>query len=205
MSCENGNDDGSHDHAGIFAQIIFAVLRHVTRVFGRPTGGLYPDYAVAEFAADARRRVRRRTLVLQAPDNKADSVKSATPCGFKCRENIRKVASSFGCQVPNALSPLGVWSALFGSKWKALRRDCSKPLSWLRFGAVRKKAYGSGRFDGFFKTPGCAVGVIVGVIMLCNRSGYLWSDITPPITGLVGHSPDAATLQTMSLYRVLQM
>jgi len=37
-----------------------------------------PDYAVAEFAEDARRRVRRRTLVLQAPDNKTDSVKSAT-------------------------------------------------------------------------------------------------------------------------------
>ena len=42
------------------------------------------DYAVAAFAEDVRRRVRRRTLVLQAPDNKADSVKSATPCGFKC-------------------------------------------------------------------------------------------------------------------------
>ena len=42
------------------------------------------DYAVAAFAEDVRRRVRRRTLVLQAPDNKADSVKSATPYGFKC-------------------------------------------------------------------------------------------------------------------------
>ena len=52
-----------------------------------------PDYAVAEFAEDARRRVRRRTfLVLQAPDNKADPVKSATPCGFKCRKNISKVS-----------------------------------------------------------------------------------------------------------------
>ncbi|MCD4754698.1 MAG: phage integrase N-terminal SAM-like domain-containing protein [Deltaproteobacteria bacterium] len=40
---------------------------------------LNPDYAVAEFAEDARRRMRRRTLVLQAPDNKANSVKSATP------------------------------------------------------------------------------------------------------------------------------
>jgi hypothetical protein len=48
---------------------------------------LNPDYAIAEFAEDARRRVRRRTLVLQAPDNKADSVKSATPCGFKCQKN----------------------------------------------------------------------------------------------------------------------
>ena len=34
-----------------------------------------PDYAVAKFAKDARRRVRRCSLVLQAPDNKADSVK----------------------------------------------------------------------------------------------------------------------------------
>jgi hypothetical protein len=31
---------------------------------------LNPDYAVAEFAEDARRRMR--TLVLQAPGNKAD-------------------------------------------------------------------------------------------------------------------------------------
>jgi len=37
-----------------------------------------PDYAVAEFAKDASRRVRRRTLVLQTPENKADSLKSAT-------------------------------------------------------------------------------------------------------------------------------
>jgi len=44
---------------------------------------LNPNYAVAKFAEDARRRVLRRTLVLQAPDNKADSVKSATPGGFK--------------------------------------------------------------------------------------------------------------------------
>jgi len=48
------------------------------------------DYAVAEFAEDVRRRVRRRTLVLQAPDNKADSVKSATLCGFKCRKKYIK-------------------------------------------------------------------------------------------------------------------
>ena len=54
-----------------------------------------PDYAVAEFAEDARRRVRRRTLVLQAPDNKTNSVKSATPCGFKCRKNISKISFTF--------------------------------------------------------------------------------------------------------------
>ena len=54
-----------------------------------------PDYAVAEFAEDARRRVRRRTLVLQVPDNKANSVKSATPCGFKCRKNISKISFTF--------------------------------------------------------------------------------------------------------------
>jgi len=58
------------------------------------------DYAVAEFAEDVRRRVRRRTLVLQAPDNKADSVKSATLCGFKCRKNIyQKSASPFGWKI----------------------------------------------------------------------------------------------------------
>jgi glycosyltransferase involved in cell wall biosynthesis len=55
-----------------------------------------PDYAVAEFAEDVRRRVRRRTLVLQARDNKADWVKSATPCGFRCRKNISKISSTFG-------------------------------------------------------------------------------------------------------------
>jgi len=57
---------------------------------------LFEYYAVAKFAEDARRRVRRRTLVLQVHDNKADSVKSATPCGFKCRKNISKSASPFG-------------------------------------------------------------------------------------------------------------
>jgi hypothetical protein len=59
------------------------------------TAPLIPDYAVAEFAEDARRRVRRRTLVLQVPDNKANSVKSATPCGFKCRKNISKISFTF--------------------------------------------------------------------------------------------------------------
>jgi len=54
-----------------------------------------PDYSVAEFAKDARRRVRRRNLVLQTPENKADSVKSATPCGFKYRKNISKIRSTF--------------------------------------------------------------------------------------------------------------
>jgi hypothetical protein len=39
--------------------------------------------------------VRRRTLVRRAPDNKADSVKSATPCGFKCRKNISKNSFTF--------------------------------------------------------------------------------------------------------------
>ena len=45
-----------------------------------------PDYAVAEFDENARQRVRRRTLVLEASENKADSVKSATPRGFKYRK-----------------------------------------------------------------------------------------------------------------------
>ncbi len=43
-----------------------------------------PDYAARKFAEDARRRARRRTLVLQVPDKKADSVKLRAPCGFKC-------------------------------------------------------------------------------------------------------------------------
>jgi hypothetical protein len=44
-----------------------------------------PDYAARKFAEDARRRIRRRTLVLQVSDNKADSAKLRAPCGFKCR------------------------------------------------------------------------------------------------------------------------
>jgi len=55
----------------------------VQRIDRRTEIAYNPDYAVAEFAKDARRRVRRRTLVLQVSENKADSVKSATPCGFK--------------------------------------------------------------------------------------------------------------------------
>ena len=44
-----------------------------------------PNYAAAKFAKDARRKARRRTLVLQVSDNEADLVKLAAPCGFKCR------------------------------------------------------------------------------------------------------------------------
>jgi hypothetical protein len=54
-----------------------------------------PDYAVAEFAEDSRWRVRRRTLVLQSHDNKADSVKSATSYGFKCRKKHIKISFTF--------------------------------------------------------------------------------------------------------------
>ncbi len=43
-----------------------------------------PDYAARKFAKDVRQRARRRTFVLQVPDNKADSVKLRAPCGFKC-------------------------------------------------------------------------------------------------------------------------
>ncbi|WP_067616365.1 hypothetical protein [Dissulfuribacter thermophilus] len=43
-----------------------------------------PDYAARKFAEDARRRARRRTLVLQVPDNKETSVRLRAPCGFKC-------------------------------------------------------------------------------------------------------------------------
>jgi hypothetical protein len=64
-------------------------------IWSYPVQCIIPDYAVAEFAEDARRRVRRRTLVLQVPDNKANSVKSATPCGFKCRKNISKNSFTF--------------------------------------------------------------------------------------------------------------
>jgi len=62
----------------------------VQRLYGIDIHHFNSDYAVAEFAEDVRRRVRRRTLVLQAPDNKADSVKSATLCGFKCRKKYIK-------------------------------------------------------------------------------------------------------------------
>jgi len=46
---------------------------------------LNPNYAAAKFAKDARRKARGRTFVLQVPDNKADLVKLAAPCGFKYR------------------------------------------------------------------------------------------------------------------------
>jgi len=46
---------------------------------------IIPNYAAAKFAKDARRKARRRTFVLQVPDNKADLVKLAAPCGFKYR------------------------------------------------------------------------------------------------------------------------
>ncbi len=46
---------------------------------------IIPYYAAAKFAKDVRRKARRRTLVLQVPDNKADLVKLTAPCGFKCR------------------------------------------------------------------------------------------------------------------------
>ncbi|PXF52991.1 MAG: hypothetical protein C4B57_10365 [Deltaproteobacteria bacterium] len=53
-----------------------------TRITIRP---IIPNYAAAKFAKDARRKARRRTFVLQVPDNKADLVKLAAPCDFKYR------------------------------------------------------------------------------------------------------------------------
>ncbi|MBW1741769.1 MAG: hypothetical protein JRJ42_11710, partial [Deltaproteobacteria bacterium] len=40
-----------------------------------PCDQFNPNYAAAKFAKDARRKARRRTFVLQVPDNKADLVK----------------------------------------------------------------------------------------------------------------------------------
>ena len=54
-----------------------------------------PYYAAAKFAKDARRKARRRTLVLQVPDNKADLVKLAAPCGFKGRNGIASWVTFF--------------------------------------------------------------------------------------------------------------
>jgi len=55
-----------------------------------------PDYAARKFAdEDARRRARRRTLVLQVFDNKADSVKLRAPCGFKCLRIYHELNSPF--------------------------------------------------------------------------------------------------------------
>ena len=50
-----------------------------------------PNCKRLQGAADARRRVRRRTLVLQAPDNKADAVRCERlqPTGFRTQERLR--------------------------------------------------------------------------------------------------------------------
>ena len=50
-----------------------------------PVEHINPNYAAAKFAKDARRKARRRTFVLQVPDNKADLANLAAPCGFKYR------------------------------------------------------------------------------------------------------------------------
>jgi len=54
-------------------------------LIGKRCRFINPNYAAAKFAKDARRKARRRTFVLQVPDNKADLVKLAAPCGFKYR------------------------------------------------------------------------------------------------------------------------
>ncbi|MGB9497850.1 MAG: nucleotidyl transferase AbiEii/AbiGii toxin family protein [Dissulfuribacterales bacterium] len=67
------------DFCDLYAIIkLRASIREVCSVFN-------PNYAAAKFAKDARRKARRRTFVLQVPDNKADLVKLAAPCGFKYR------------------------------------------------------------------------------------------------------------------------
>ena len=76
----------------VFRHTAAPTKSHMVR---KNANALNPNYAVAKFAEDARRRVLRRTLVLQAPDNKADSVKSATPGGFKYRKTYQKLASPF--------------------------------------------------------------------------------------------------------------
>ncbi len=62
---------------------VCAARKGVCRHTPFPT--MIPNYAAAKFAKDARRKARRRTFVLQVPDNKADLVKLAAPCGFKYR------------------------------------------------------------------------------------------------------------------------
>ena len=71
---------------------------------------LNPNYAAAKFAKDARRRVRRRTFVLQVPDNKADLVKLAAPCGFE----YRTIFSSGGMHLLGEHSNFSICSLLFG-------------------------------------------------------------------------------------------
>ncbi|MBW1966313.1 MAG: hypothetical protein JRI48_02815 [Deltaproteobacteria bacterium] len=46
-------------------------------LIGKRCRFINPNYAAAKFAKDARRKARRRTFVLQVPDNKADLVKLA--------------------------------------------------------------------------------------------------------------------------------
>jgi hypothetical protein len=53
----------------------------------------YPDPPAAKFAGDVRRWAHRRTLVRQAPTNKADSVKSAA---LKGQKNEEKANSAYG-------------------------------------------------------------------------------------------------------------
>ncbi len=69
---------------------------HGSEVRGGKIQGLNPDYVARKFVEDARRRARRRILVLQVPDNKADSVKLRSPCGFKCLRIYHELNSPFG-------------------------------------------------------------------------------------------------------------
>ena len=49
----------------------------------KPFKNFIPDYAACKFAEGARRRACRSTMVLQMPDNAANSVKLQAPRGFK--------------------------------------------------------------------------------------------------------------------------
>ena len=69
---------------GKFSPCVTARTRPPACISKRATD-MIPNYAAAKFAKDARRKARRRTFVLQVPDNKTDLVKLAAPCGFKCR------------------------------------------------------------------------------------------------------------------------
>jgi len=69
--------------AGLPGIVVFRLRNMRPEMVSRYLQGIIPNYAAAKFVKDARRKARRRTFVLQVPDNKADLVKLAAPCGFK--------------------------------------------------------------------------------------------------------------------------
>ena len=86
-----------------------------------------PNYAIGEFAQDARREGRRRTWVLRAPSNKADWAESPIPKG--CEREQKQHEKCFTKMVN--VQQLAMMRQLLDIKRKFIFCSLSQCIIWV--------------------------------------------------------------------------